>query len=301
MEERLVKLAKIVDAGSFTRAARLMHISQPALTAAVQKLERELGADLLVRGRHALSLTAAGKVAYDTGKTLLAETQNLQLHISEAAKQKTAINLGLIDSIGELLFSSSQYLQALEEHARLSLTIDNSGRLVHQVERDELDVAFIAAFDRLPSTLHAEVIAPEPLVFVTHPDVAMGVQNSMKQQGLVPTFLNYNQGSRTAEYIARHFANQSIILETTFHSTSPEIMLQLVLAKRGSAVLPYQLVRTHLKDSRLQTIHIGKSPLVLRPIVRVHRKGRALSAQIERSSHHIREQLHDLYLAAQQI
>lgn len=301
MEERLVKFAKIVDAGSFTRAARLLRISQPALTAAVQKLERELGADLLVRSRHALSLTAAGKIAYDTGKTLFAETQNLQLHIREAARQKMALNLGMIDSVAELLFSNGQYLQGIEEHARLSLTIDNSDRLVRQVERDELDAAFIAAFDRLPAALQAEAIAPEPLVFVTHPGDAQAVQNTIRRQKLVPAFLSYNQGSRTAGHIARHFAGQHITLETTFHSTSPGIMLQLVLARRGSAVLPYRLVRFSLENGQLQAIPIGKSPLVLRPIVRAHRRGRVLPAQIERSSHYIREQLQGLYAAAQQI
>ncbi len=301
MEERLVKFIKIVDAGSFTRAARLMHISQPALTVAMQKLERELGADLLVRGRHALSLTAAGKVAYNAGKTLQTETQNLQLHIREAAQQKMAINLGLIDSVGEMLFSSNQYLQELEEHARLSLTIDNSSRLEQQVEHDELDAAFVAAFDRLPSALQAETIAPEPLIFVTHPEDASAVRKSIKIQGCVQAFLSYNQDSRTAEHIARHFAEQNITLETTFHSTSPEIMLQLILARRGSAVLPYRLVRVGLENGSLHAIHIGKNPLVLRPIVRIHRKGRMLPAQIERSSHHIREQLQALYRSAQQI
>ncbi|HEX8762845.1 MAG TPA: LysR family transcriptional regulator [Candidatus Saccharimonadales bacterium] len=294
MEDRLVKFAKIVDAGSFTRAARLMRISQPALTAAVQKLERELRADLLIRSRHSLALTAAGKIAYQTGKSLLAQTQNLQVQISQTGAQKLAVNIGMIDSIAELLFADEHSIDELEEQARLSLTVDNSTRLIEQVEHDQLDAAFIAKPERLPSVLQAEVVAAEPLIFVAHRDIAGSVLDEMTKHQRVTSFLSYNQSSQTAHLITDHFTEQGVNLRPAFYSTSPGIMLQLTLAKRGSAVLPFSLVRQQLPTGELVSIDIGNSPRVLRHIVCIHRRGRIVPPQIERSSKRIQQQLQDL-------
>src|SRR2546427_1113372 len=47
--------------GSITRAAAALELTQPTLTARLRGLEQELGAQLLVRGRRGVSLTAAGR------------------------------------------------------------------------------------------------------------------------------------------------------------------------------------------------------------------------------------------------
>jgi DNA-binding transcriptional LysR family regulator len=62
--EQLEYVAAIARLGSFRRAAEELHISQPALSATVRNLERELGVDLLDRGR-------SGAQASDEGRELL--------------------------------------------------------------------------------------------------------------------------------------------------------------------------------------------------------------------------------------
>ena len=54
--------AEVADRGSFTAAARALHISQPSLSVAVKKLEEALGATLLHRSRQGVSLTRAGEI-----------------------------------------------------------------------------------------------------------------------------------------------------------------------------------------------------------------------------------------------
>jgi len=62
----------VADTGSFTRAAADLHVSQPALTGAIQQLERRLGVRLLIRGSRPLTLTAAGRVLHEDSQALLA-------------------------------------------------------------------------------------------------------------------------------------------------------------------------------------------------------------------------------------
>lgn len=52
----------VAERGSFTVAARELHVSQPSLSVAVRKLEEALGAVLLHRSRQGVTLTRAGEI-----------------------------------------------------------------------------------------------------------------------------------------------------------------------------------------------------------------------------------------------
>src|ERR1700733_11084284 len=59
--EQLEYLAEVTRLGSFRRAAEELHISQPALSESVRTLEKELGVDILERGRHGARVSHAGR------------------------------------------------------------------------------------------------------------------------------------------------------------------------------------------------------------------------------------------------
>lgn len=88
MLEPLRHLVLVAQYGTLTAAARHAHVTQPALTASLQRLEAQMGAKLLVRGRSGASLTAAGEAllpraraalaAIDEGKRAVAEVLGLE-------------------------------------------------------------------------------------------------------------------------------------------------------------------------------------------------------------------------------
>ena len=65
LEARLRAFAAVARAGSFSQAADLLHVSQPAVSKQVAVLEAELGKQLLIRGSRGVTLTAAGQVLAD--------------------------------------------------------------------------------------------------------------------------------------------------------------------------------------------------------------------------------------------
>ncbi|MCV7317425.1 LysR family transcriptional regulator [Mycolicibacillus parakoreensis] len=85
---RLAQFVAVVDAGGFTRAAALWHLSQQALSSAVRQLEKEIGADLLVRAGRQISLTPAGRTLLDEGRTLLAAAGTIAQHTRAAAQTR---------------------------------------------------------------------------------------------------------------------------------------------------------------------------------------------------------------------
>ena len=64
--------ARVVESGSFTRAARLLHHPKSSVSRAVARLEEELGVRLLHRTTRSLSLTEAGQAFYDRARGAMA-------------------------------------------------------------------------------------------------------------------------------------------------------------------------------------------------------------------------------------
>lgn len=64
-------LVAVADAGSTTKAAAVLHMSQPALSHQIAALERELGTAVAVRMKHGLEFTAAGRATVDEARKAL--------------------------------------------------------------------------------------------------------------------------------------------------------------------------------------------------------------------------------------
>ena len=65
----------IAETGSFSRAAAMLHISQPALSAQLKEFERRLGFRLLDRTSRKVSLTIEGRLFLDRSRRLVRETE----------------------------------------------------------------------------------------------------------------------------------------------------------------------------------------------------------------------------------
>jgi DNA-binding transcriptional LysR family regulator len=74
------------EAGSISRAARNLHVTQPALTARVLRLEEGLGAQLFVRGRTGTRLTDAGRMLVPYAERALAALNQGREAVAEVAR-----------------------------------------------------------------------------------------------------------------------------------------------------------------------------------------------------------------------
>lgn len=279
MEDRLYKFARLVDAGSFTEAAKRLHISQPALTTAIKKLERELHAELLVRSHRTLKLTAAGAIAYETAKSLHTQSQNLKAALAEITNQPLTLRVGLIDGIADLLFVHGDSLGNLEQEATVSLSVDNTAQLLTFVRRDDLDIALIAQPQTLPAGLETIALGEEPLLLVVKTSDLQKTTKDIQQHKQI-RMLSYNQTSRTYYLIEQYLLENSIQTTPTFYSTSPELILQLARAGRGIAALPFLLVQPHIASGELAILRAGGTNYIPRSIVAVHRSGRSVATPV---------------------
>ncbi len=284
MEKRLHKFSVLIETGSFTKAAQHLRVSQPALTTAIQKLERELKTELLIRGSHPLKATAAGNLALAAAEAQHTNLFNLQIQLTELLGQKPQLAIGMIDSAIEVLFTHGDSLKQLRETVNISLSINSSSQLQQAVEHDSLDVAFIVEQPQVPQYLTSTHVGSEPLVIVCRPDEELDVAASM-QHGILPNFLSYNQSSTTEELIRQALHQNGIVPQPSFYSTSPAVMVKLALSQGGSAVLPYLLVREWLDRGEL--VLPLPSYAIERRISVIMRQGRAMPQAVRTLADHM--------------
>lgn len=271
MEDRLQKFARLIDVGSFTKAARDMHISQPALSMSIHKLERELHTPLYVRGSQPLTLTPAGKQAYKSAKELDASLRTLRTRLSELAEQDITLSLGMIDSVADIVLANKRSMETLDSHAKTSLVINNSRYLLQALERGDIDMALIAEQSKpIEPSLASEALGAEPLSIVVHKDMAAKIAAEYAR-GEVHSFISYDQPSHTHAMIERFFAGHAVYVSPQFYSSSPDAIYHLVMAQKGAAALPYRKVRRDLRRGILVPFH-HESSVIPRHISLVYRR-----------------------------
>jgi DNA-binding transcriptional LysR family regulator len=100
---------------NFTRAAETCHVTQPALTRAIQRLESELGGDLIVRERKRTQLTDLGKLVLPELRSMVAAADDAHLRAKSFRSREIApLKIGLTPCV-----SASLIVRPLAEIARL--------------------------------------------------------------------------------------------------------------------------------------------------------------------------------------
>lgn len=263
MEAKLHKFNRLAEIGSYTKAAKELHISQPALSVAIQKLERSLGTELFIRTGRRLQLTATGRAVYQATLDHQDVTSHLHESLDRLASKRPTITIGMIDSVADVVCASEAF-DCLEQSADVTVIVNNSKHLREGVERRYIDTAFLIDDDLEHSGLVSEPLGTERLMLVFSPNIADDVNNSTQKHRL-EHFISYDKPSTTYRHIQRAFALAGIHTRTRLYSTSPIVMLGMVLRGKGCAVLPENMVDQAISDGRLLT---ALSP-ILRPIATV--------------------------------
>lgn len=92
--QQLKQLITVRECGSISAAARALHISQPALSRSIQRLEEALSVTLLDHGQNRVSINPVGELAVEKARSILREVEELPLVLNEYAHRLTTISIG---------------------------------------------------------------------------------------------------------------------------------------------------------------------------------------------------------------
>ncbi|MEQ6278347.1 nitrogen assimilation transcriptional regulator NAC [Kluyvera cryocrescens] len=148
---RLKYFVKIVDIGSLTQAAEVLHIAQPALSQQVATLEGELDQQLLIRTKRGVTPTEAGKVLYTHARTILRQCEQAQLAVNNVGQTLSgSVSIGLAPGTAASSITMP-LLQAVRNELPDVLVYlhENSGTVLNdKLLNNQLDMAVL--YDRAP-------------------------------------------------------------------------------------------------------------------------------------------------------
>ncbi|MCR5416907.1 MAG: LysR family transcriptional regulator [Pseudobutyrivibrio sp.] len=152
----------IVDCGSISEAARILHMSQPPLSMSMKKLEAELDATLFVRGNKHINLTEAGAIFYQRICGILQLTDNTISEVTRASMGKT-IALGLTPST--IPFVSDMLAKFALDNPDLHFDIYDGStfEMEHLLDTKTIDAAFLRS-PFAPGNLITREIKKEPMM-----------------------------------------------------------------------------------------------------------------------------------------
>jgi DNA-binding transcriptional LysR family regulator len=181
--ELLRTFVAVYELGSFTKAAQLFDLTQPAVSAHMRKLEVMLGGDLIEKKSSGINLTARGEQAMRAARRLLAINDELVITCG-TQHRLNGIRLGIPNISAEGLRKIIGAFRNEIGSARVRICCDHSIGLLESVHSGYLDLAFL--FADQAEMKGAVTSWSEDLVWVRAPDL------SLEPGGVVPLISSPN-------------------------------------------------------------------------------------------------------------
>lgn len=238
--KQLKALVTVVEVGSVTRAAELLHLVQPAVTRQIKALEQELGVPLFERTRQGMRPTEAGATVAERARRALTELDRARAEVAPARGVVTGIvTLGLLESTAGLL-AEPLTSAVLRDHPGIELRLQTaySGHLRRWLDEGDLDLSLLYNLTSSPSLTVMPVV--RELLWVLAPpsaglDPARPVSFTRVAENPV-VLPSPGHGLRSLIDTAARQAGAD--LTPSVQTNSMQLQKRLVLAGHGWTVLP---------------------------------------------------------------
>jgi DNA-binding transcriptional LysR family regulator len=249
--------ARIVEAGSFTAAARGLGLSKPAVSKQLARLEARLGARLLNRTTRRLSLTEAGRLFHQRCVRLLADAAAAEQAVAELAEApRGTLRIGAPMSFGQLhLAPAIAPFLARYPELRIDLSLDD--RVVDLVGEGH-DLAIRIA-ELPPSRLVGRRLAINRRVVCAAPAYlqAHGVPRQPRELAQHQC-LNYSYLASGDDWRFRGPAGaESVRVAARFTANNGDVLRQAAVDGMGIILSPSFLVGDDLRSGRLVALLDG--------------------------------------------
>jgi DNA-binding transcriptional LysR family regulator len=166
---RLRYFVSVAEELSFSRAAERLYISQQPLSAAIQKLERDLGTRLFDRSSRKVALTAAGEALLPRARVAVAAAEDAYAAARNAARGVAGVlRVGVSHGAHPTAMAILDELTARHPDVQVEITQDATGPLVAELRAHRIDILVGASVHGAP-TLARDLVRFDEAFLVVHP------------------------------------------------------------------------------------------------------------------------------------
>ncbi len=244
---------------SFTRAAQLLNISQPAVTKQIKELERQLSVALFRREGNRITLTSDGERLLPLAQEVLLSYEAINESICSASGNYSgALRIGASTTIAQyilpnILVAFRKSYPAVE----LSVVSGNSEEVLAELSRDQIDLAMVEDSSNSP-LFHYELFAQDKILLLSH--------NKRPQRISVAELKNLKfvlreSGSGTLAVVEKELHRHNITrrdLSVEMQLGSSEGIIRYLMASKCYAFISSAAVADHLTRGDLYVTDVDE-------------------------------------------
>jgi len=229
---------------SFTKAAQVLHITQPTISKMVKTLEDELGVTLICRSAKQIELTDAGQAVFSQAQQVLASFQNLTSKLADVMNIKRGrIRIGLPPIASSSLFPRviGEFNKAYPE-INLQLIEVGSKMVKKGVTEGTLDIGVVCSLPTEQDNFEVLSFIEDPLMLIVNPEHRLAEREKvdfadLKEESFVLYREDFSLHDRIVERCIQSGFHPKILCE----SSQRDFMTEAVAANLGIALLPKKI------------------------------------------------------------
>jgi DNA-binding transcriptional LysR family regulator len=268
MKHATLRQLKVFEAvarlSSYSRAAEELHLTQPAVSTQIRKLEGHAGLPLFEQLGKKIFLTAAGQELLHHSRVIIGQFEEAEAAMTHfKGVSGGRLNVAVISAGDYFLPSLLVEFARRHEGVEINLSVHNRGDLLTHLSDNRTDLAVMVRPPDDADTV-AEPFAPHPYLIVAPRDHPLVPERGIALSRLVrEPFIVREPGSDTrhsmADALGRHHAHVNVALEVK----STETIKQAVIAGMGVAFLSGHTVSRELRDGSLVALDVQGLPMML--------------------------------------
>ncbi len=268
---------QVTSQRSFSRAAEVIQLTQPSITARIQSLERDLGEELFERSGRGLRLTDAGQAFLPYAERVLQTIQEARDSVAEVRGiQAGMLQIGVVPTIGTYLLP--EYLREFRDKfpgINVSVRTGRSEQVLGMVLNDDVHLGIVR------SSNHRDVeVIPlfnDEIVLIVNPSHPFAREKKARLQDVArePLIL-FERESSYFSLINELFRRVGTVPNRRLELDSLEATKRMVAEGLGVALVPSITIDQETQLGSLVKVDIEKHEPIIRPISVIHRKARRL-------------------------
>lgn len=263
MFEELKVFLTVAETKNFTKAAKKLNFSQPAISQQIKKLEIFFqNTPLLIRSANSkqIELTEGGKLVCRYGREILSLLDTVQGELARTREDVTRpLLIGASMTIGtHLLPRLLRELHRCHPEVTPKLFIGNTRQICEKLDRGEIDLGLIEG-KTMYYNFKREDFFSDPLVLVASPELAGSCPEfSPSGLGKVPWIIREN-GSGTEQYLQAFLESNHILIGQKIECNSNEANCELVKEGLGVTFISRLVVNRELRSGELVQLPMNRS------------------------------------------
>lgn len=248
---------------SFTRAARELHLTQPAISQQMRLLEQEVGMPLIEQIGRKIRLAPAGieLLRYANQVTELLREAGESLAAMRGLK-RGLLKLGAVSTAKYFAPALLSAFTPEYPEVNIKFTVGNRDEIVRLLGANELDLVIMG---RPPAELATAAVpfAPHPSVFIAAPQHPLANRRQIPLASLArESLLVREEGSGTRASMERLFAEHHVTFRALMEVSSNETIKQAVMAGMGLSFISAHTLGLEVGAGRLAILDVAGLPLV---------------------------------------